>query len=72
MFTQARVSQKEQFFWQYLEILWASELWWQGGSVVIQWAEAEMLLSILQCMGQLPTAKNYLTLNVNGAKVEEC
>lgn len=44
-----------------------------GNATCFQWVEKqEMLLNILQCIGQPPTAKNYPVLNVSSATVEKC
>lgn len=45
-----------------------SQLGW--GCYGIWWVEARDLLNILQCVGQLPTTKNYLLQYVNSAEVE--
>lgn len=50
---------------------WLSQLEREEGTG-IYWAEARMLLTILQYTGQAPCPKeNYLTLNVNSAKSEK-
>ena len=41
-----------------------------GGGMVLACGGPEMLLSILQCLGQSPQTKNYPAQNVNSTKVE--
>lgn len=44
----------------------------KGGCYCIWWVETEMLLNVLQCMGQPSTTQVYPAHNVNHAESERC